>query len=85
MLSLVDRIREFPVKPALCIVGEPTSMRLVLGHKSGTEHIVTVKGTAAIRPCPAGRERHRICCWFPSLSIHEIGRESAETGDHDRP
>jgi acetylornithine deacetylase len=83
VLSLVDRIREFPVKPALCIVGEPTSMRLVLGHKSGTEHIVTVKGTAA-HSSLAPRAVNAIAYAAELITfIHEIGREFAETGDHD--
>ena len=47
VLSLIDRIGQLPVKPALCIVGEPTNMQLVLGHKSGTSHLITVNGTAA--------------------------------------
>src|SRR5262245_51748479 len=83
VLSLVDRLRELPVKPALCIVGEPTSMRLVLGHKSGTEHVVTVKGTAA-HSSFAPRAINAIEYAAELITfIHEIGREIAATGEHD--
>ena len=30
---LIDKLKEMPVKPAMCIVGEPTSMQVVTGHK----------------------------------------------------
>jgi acetylornithine deacetylase len=83
VLSLVDRIRELPVTPALCIVGEPTSMRLVLGHKSGTEHVVTVKGTAA-HSSLAPRAVNAIAYAAELITvIDEIGREIAETGEQD--
>jgi len=45
--SLVERLARMAVKPALCIVGEPTSMQLVTGHKGGAMHKITVTGTAA--------------------------------------
>src|SRR5262245_40095114 len=83
VLSLVDRVRELPVTPALCIVGEPTSMRLVLGHKSGTEHVVTVKGTAA-HSSLAPRAVNAIAYAAELITfIHEIGREFADAGDQD--
>jgi acetylornithine deacetylase len=83
VLSLVDRVRKLPVTPALCIVGEPTGMRLVLGHKSGTEHIVTVKGTAA-HSSLAPRAVNAIAYAAELITfIHEIGREFSETGDQD--
>ena len=83
VLSLVDHIRELPVTPALCIVGEPTSMRLVLGHKSGTEHIVTVKGTAA-HSSLAPRAVNAIAYAAELITfIDRIGREIAETGEQD--
>ena len=45
--SLVERLARMAVKPGLCIVGEPTSMQLVTGHKGGAMHQITVTGTAA--------------------------------------
>ena len=45
--SLVERIALMETKPGLCIVGEPTSMRLVTGHKGGSMQRIKVIGTAA--------------------------------------
>jgi acetylornithine deacetylase len=45
--SLIERVAAMPVKPALCIVGEPTSMQVVLGHKGGGMFRVVVEGTSA--------------------------------------
>ncbi len=33
--SLVEKLATLPVKPALCVVGEPTSMQVIVGHKGG--------------------------------------------------
>ncbi|MBP0437061.1 acetylornithine deacetylase [Tianweitania sediminis] len=45
--SLIDRLAALPVKPALCIVGEPTSMQVIVGHKGIGLYRVTVTGSAA--------------------------------------
>jgi acetylornithine deacetylase len=45
--SLVERIAGLPVRPALCIVGEPTEMRVTVGHKGGRSYRVRVTGRAA--------------------------------------
>lgn len=46
--SLIDRLRALTVQPALCIIGEPTSMRIATGHK----------GKMALRAICRGREAH---------------------------
>lgn len=46
--SLVDRLAAAPVRPRLCIVGEPTGMRVATGHK----------GKVALRATCTGREGH---------------------------
>jgi len=45
--SLVDRLAGMAVKPALCIVGEPTSMKVIIGHKGGRAYRVRITGKAA--------------------------------------
>jgi acetylornithine deacetylase len=45
--SLIERLRTLPVKPALCVVGEPTHMRPVIGHKGGRTYKVHVRCTEA--------------------------------------
>jgi acetylornithine deacetylase len=83
VLSLVDRIAALAVKPALCIVGEPTSMQLVVGHKSGTCHLVTVRGTAA-HSSLAPQAVNAIGYAAELISfIHGIDGELKESGDQD--
>lgn len=45
--SLVDRVASLAVKPGLCIVGEPTSMQVVIGHKGGGLYKATLTGRSA--------------------------------------
>ena len=47
VVSLLDRIAAMPVRPAFCIVGEPTSMQVVTGHKGGGLFRAVVTGTSA--------------------------------------
>ena len=46
--SLIDALEDSPIRPALAIIGEPTSMRVALGHK----------GKTALRATCRGREAH---------------------------
>jgi acetylornithine deacetylase len=45
--SLLDHIAGMEIKPALCIVGEPTSMQVVIGHKGGGMYRATISGKSA--------------------------------------
>lgn len=44
--SLVDRLRTSPERPAICLIGEPTAMRPVLGHKGKLAMRCEVHGAA---------------------------------------
>jgi len=44
---LIDDFRAAGLQPARCVVGEPTGMRLVNGHKGGVVHRCRVRGRAA--------------------------------------
>ena len=44
--SLVDRLRASPERPAICLIGEPTQMRPVLGHKGKLAMRCEVHGAA---------------------------------------
>ncbi len=46
VVSLIDRLANLDVKPALCLVGEPTSMNVVIGQKGGGLFRVVVSGTS---------------------------------------
>ncbi len=43
--GLLEELASRPVKPLACVVGEPTSMAVVIGHKSKRSFHVTVTGT----------------------------------------
>ena len=45
--AMIDRMRQTVPAPRLAIIGEPTSMRLVTGHKGITVHSVEVRGAEA--------------------------------------
>ncbi|MBR9863382.1 MAG: acetylornithine deacetylase [Rhodobacteraceae bacterium] len=42
--SLIDMLEAAPFKPAMCIVGEPTSMQVAVGHKGKTAAKATCLG-----------------------------------------
>ena len=44
---LIKIIKDMPVKPAMCIVGEPTSMQVITGHKGKRSYRVHVRGLEA--------------------------------------
>jgi len=44
---LIDKITAFPIKPAMCIVGEPTNMEVVVGHKGKRSYIARIRGLEA--------------------------------------
>jgi len=44
---LIDLMKGLPVRPAMCIVGEPTGMRVVNAHKGKLAYRVTVTGREA--------------------------------------
>jgi acetylornithine deacetylase len=44
---LVEVMREMPVRPAMCIVGEPTSLDVIIGHKGKKKVRVVVHGHEA--------------------------------------
>lgn len=45
--SLVDHLKTMPVKPKLCIVGEPTGMKPIIGHKGICDYDCIVRGKEA--------------------------------------
>ena len=42
--DIIARLRDWPVKPAACFVGEPTGMQVVIGHKAKRSVMATVRG-----------------------------------------
>jgi acetylornithine deacetylase len=44
---LIELLKDFPIKPAMCIVGEPTSLGVVIGHKGKKKARISVRGFEA--------------------------------------
>ena len=44
---LIEALNGMPVKPAMCIIGEPTSMQVITGHKGKRSYRVHVRGLEA--------------------------------------
>lgn len=80
---LIEVMEEAPVRPAFCIVGEPTSMAVATGHK----------GKTAARAICTGREGHSALAPLALNAVHlacdfvgEVRRmqdETAENGARD--
>ncbi|MDR0809407.1 MAG: acetylornithine deacetylase [Gemmobacter sp.] len=58
--SLVEMLAQAPVKPHLCIVGEPTGMQVATGHK----------GKIALRATCTGREGHSALAPLALNALH---------------
>ena len=87
--SLIDLLEGAPVRPAFCIVGEPTDMAVATGHK----------GKVALRATCTGREGHSALAPLALNALHlaadtigairslqaEIAATGARDGDYDVP
>ena len=58
--SLIDMLEAAPVRPAMCIVGEPTGMQVATGHK----------GKVALRATCVGREGHSALAPMALNALH---------------
>ena len=81
--SLVERIKAMERKPALCIVGEPTSMQVIIGHKGGGMFRVVVTGRGAhssLAPSAVNAIEHAalLISYIQGLSLGQ-----AKSGPHD--
>jgi acetylornithine deacetylase len=87
--SLVDMLADAPIKPAMCIVGEPTHMSVASGHK----------GKTALRAECFGQEGHSALAPMAMNALHlavdfaqavrakqaEIVAHGRKDGDYDVP
>ena len=86
---LIDMLADAPIRPAFCIVGEPTSMAVATGHK----------GKMGLRATCIGREGHSALAPLALNAIHlamdfigavrakqaDIEENGARDGDYDVP
>ncbi|ESR25576.1 acetylornithine deacetylase [Lutibaculum baratangense] len=81
--TLLDRLAERAVKPRFCVVGEPTSMRVMIGHKGKRSMRVSVHGRACHSSlAPQGVNAVDYAAMLV-LKIREIGRRFAQSGARD--
>lgn len=87
--SLIDMLAGAPVRPRMCIVGEPTAMHVATGHK----------GKVALRATCVGREGHSALAPLALNALHlaadfigvirgvqaRIAAEGPFDGDYDVP
>jgi acetylornithine deacetylase len=87
--SLIDMLAAAPVRPRMCIVGEPTAMQVATGHK----------GKVALRATCTGREGHSALAPLALNALHlagdflgavrglqaEVAATGLRDGDYDVP
>ncbi|MEM9580154.1 MAG: acetylornithine deacetylase [Pseudomonadota bacterium] len=87
--SLIDMLAQAPVRPQLCIVGEPTGMQVATGHKGKTAARVTATGHAAHSAlAPDALNAIHMACdmiGFIRALQQELAEEGARDTDYDVP
>lgn len=81
--DMLRTMNEWPVKPAGCIVGEPTGMAVVIGHKGKRSLRVTVTGTPAhssLAPKAVNAVEYGARL---TVHIQDVARELATSGQRD--
>ncbi len=81
--DLVAATAALPVRPALCIVGEPTGLKVVRAHKGKLSRRVVVTGRAVTPPCLTALPMQ---CWPPRASpamLGDLADETVRTGTRD--
>lgn len=82
-VSLVERITELGLKPRGCIVGEPSSMRIIRGHKSINTITVHFRGVAAHSSLtPRGVNAIAYAAKFVDF-VEQVAAEFRENGPFD--
>ena len=80
---MLDLLEHQPIKPSCCIIGEPTSMEVVIGHKGKHASRVKVKGHA----CHSGQSPFGVnAIDFAAeliVYIRKLAREKAKKGPFD--
>jgi acetylornithine deacetylase len=87
--SLIDMLKASPLRPLLCIVGEPTDMQVATGHKGKISARAVCRGReghSALAPL-ALNAIHLACDFIAALRDEQakLAREGAKDGDYDIP
>jgi acetylornithine deacetylase len=79
----IRQIAEWPVRPRACIVGEPTMMQVVIGHKTKRSIRVTVRGKTGHSSLAPDFVNALEYAARLTVFISDIGREYAANGAVD--
>ena len=79
----IEEIVDWPIKPRACIVGEPTMMQVVLGHKSKRSIRVTVRGKTGHSSLAPNYVNAVEYAARLTVAISDIGRDFAANGAVD--
>ncbi len=80
---LIDKLNGMPVKPSMCIIGEPTSMDVVVGHKGKRSYTARVRGLEAHSSlAPQGVNAIEYAAEFVAY-LKGMARRLAEDGPFD--
>ncbi len=82
---LIDTLSQHPLKPAICIIGEPTTMQVVTAHKGKLAARVTVKGKechSGMAPLGVNAVNYaaRLINWLEQLAQHKRDHGPFEDG-----
>jgi acetylornithine deacetylase len=81
--GMIERLERAKVKPAACFVGEPTEMRVVIGHKGKRSFRVTMHGkTCHSSLAPRGVNAVEYAARL-IVKIRDISDRLARSGAHD--
>jgi acetylornithine deacetylase len=83
VVRLLDVLRAEGVRPGFCIVGEPTSMNVVVGHKAKRSMRVTVRGRSCHSALtPQGVNAVEYAAML-AVRLREMGLRLEREGAHD--
>lgn len=80
---MLRQMADWPVKPMGCVVGEPTGMRVAIGHKGKRSLRVEIRGTAAhssLAPLAVNAAEYGARL---TVFIQDLGRRLAREGRRD--
>ncbi|MDV2857657.1 MULTISPECIES: acetylornithine deacetylase [Oceanimonas] len=82
---LIENLAELPIKPALCIIGEPTEMKVVTAHKGKLAARVRVTGKeyhSGMAPYGVNAVNYaaRLVCWLEQLAAQKREQGPFEDG-----
>lgn len=77
MPQMLDLLRESGLKPAAAVVGEPTEMKIIAGHKAGHEMVTIFHGAEAHSSMPSAGSSATVPAARFAVFLDELSQEMA--------